>query len=742
MSEHLKDMLAALENIADRYDDAIGRDARELTREYGVGTAEELEKSLTSLADDYRLLRIGIIGRVKAGKSSLLNAVFFDGEDVLPKAATPMTASLTQLTWGEEYSATVEYFTADDIRKIEEDNRKYESLFRQALESLREKAAKKLADAVRRLGGAASDDEERLRRKAARSIEDDSLAASHDQFERMRRSPRFQEFAAGKSPDIINAADRTRLMEELGTYVGADGSLMPFTRSVELRLPQESLRDIAVVDTPGLNDPVVSRSERTNAYLNQCDVVFIVSPAGQFVSLEDTGLMDRLSSRQGVRELYLVASQADNQILGGESELAHGDLHRAVAHVEEELNAHARETLTYIRQACPETAGQFDQLLAGDNRTIFTSSVCNALIRRYDEPATWDATMRTVYANLSQAYPDHFDNREAALAALSRLDGTSRIAAAIADARQKKDAILTQRRNDLLAGQRRSADDYAAALQERIQGKIAELQRMDLAAIQTRQQNLQTLRAKGTAAVDEAFDTTLDEFRCALRNAIEKKRGDLFAEAREGVNNAEDTETRTRTWTTGWWIFKRHHSESYSVTVVMAGAVRNQLNNLRADLEQTLLTELERCKAEWKKSVQTQVTRALRDAVNDDNAIDINAVKMAMRRQVNSMEIPTLDFSACTFTSTASGKLEGSSAESYMEKAQEYLSELRDYFQKQTKAFIQAVEDSVRQFSMSDMLFGDINSQLEELEQSLQNKQASIQRLEACLRDLEEARHA
>lgn len=741
MPEHLKDMLAALENIASRYDDAIGRDARELTREYGVGTAEELEKSLTSLADDYRLLRIGIIGRVKAGKSSLLNAVFFDGENVLPKAATPMTASLTQLTWGEEYSATVEYFTADDIRKIEEDNRKYESLFRQAVENLREKAAKKIVDTVKRLGKAASGDEERLRRKAARSI-DESLAASHDQFERMRRSPRFQEFAAGKSPDIINAADRTRLMEELGTYVGADGSLMPFTRSVELRLPQESLKDIAVVDTPGLNDPVVSRSERTNAYLNQCDVVFIVSPAGQFVSLEDTGLMDRLSSRQGVRELYLVASQADNQVLGDESERAHGDLHRAVAHVEEDLNAHARETLTHIRQACPETAGQFDQLLTGDNRTIITSSICNALIRHYDKRETWDEMMHTVHANLSQAYPDHFDNREAALAALSRLDGTSRIAAAIADARRKKDAILAQRRSDLLAGQRRSADDYAAALQERIQGKVAELQSMDLAAIQTRQQNLQTLRDRGTAAVDEAFDTTLDEFRCALRNAIDKKRGELFAEAREGVDNAEDTETRTRTWTTGWWIFKKHHSESYTVTVVMAGAVRNQLNNLRADLEQTLLNELERCKAEWKKSVQAQVTRALRDAVNDDNAIDINAVKMAMRRQVNSMEIPTLDFSACTFTSTASGKLEGSSAESYMEKAQEYLSELRSYFQKQTKAFIRAVEESVRQFSMSDMLFGDINSQLEELEQSLQNKQASIQRLEACLRDLEVVRHA
>ena len=54
------------------------------------------------MAREGRNLRVGIIGRVKAGKSSLLNALMFAGNDVLPKAATPMTASLTILRYTDQ----------------------------------------------------------------------------------------------------------------------------------------------------------------------------------------------------------------------------------------------------------------------------------------------------------------------------------------------------------------------------------------------------------------------------------------------------------------------------------------------------------------------------------------------------------------------------------------------------------------------------------------------------------------
>ena len=47
-------------------------------------------------------LNIAIMGQVKAGKSSFLNALLFNGKPVLPTAATPKTANLTRISYGEK----------------------------------------------------------------------------------------------------------------------------------------------------------------------------------------------------------------------------------------------------------------------------------------------------------------------------------------------------------------------------------------------------------------------------------------------------------------------------------------------------------------------------------------------------------------------------------------------------------------------------------------------------------------
>ena len=60
------------------------------------------------------MLRIGIVGEVKAGKSSFLNSLIFDGDQVLPKAATPMTAALTKINYSENPIAKIHYYTKDD----------------------------------------------------------------------------------------------------------------------------------------------------------------------------------------------------------------------------------------------------------------------------------------------------------------------------------------------------------------------------------------------------------------------------------------------------------------------------------------------------------------------------------------------------------------------------------------------------------------------------------------------------
>ena len=93
--------------------------------EYAISASDEFEKEIAAKCDVARTLKLGIVGRVKAGKSSLLNALLFDGVTVLPKAATPMTAALPVLEHGELLQATVDFFTQNDVKTIEAKHGEY-----------------------------------------------------------------------------------------------------------------------------------------------------------------------------------------------------------------------------------------------------------------------------------------------------------------------------------------------------------------------------------------------------------------------------------------------------------------------------------------------------------------------------------------------------------------------------------------------------------------------------------------
>ena len=98
-----------IENIVNKYD--LTDDALALKKEHAIDKSEAWQRVLDSYADQSRMLKIGIIGRVKAGKSSLLNALLFNGENILPKAATPMTAALTIMQYGDSVRAEVDFFS-------------------------------------------------------------------------------------------------------------------------------------------------------------------------------------------------------------------------------------------------------------------------------------------------------------------------------------------------------------------------------------------------------------------------------------------------------------------------------------------------------------------------------------------------------------------------------------------------------------------------------------------------------
>ncbi|GAA7856853.1 hypothetical protein HpMS178_11840 [Helicobacter pylori] len=308
--------------------------ARPFISENAVIKTEELEKTLKEMQDTDRDLKVGIIGRVKAGKSSLLNALIFEGKEVLPKAATPMTASLTILKYAKNLSAEVEFYSQKDIEELKNEHEKYEKEFQRIVDEEVKKQKQGLVnrttEGLKNLGNRLlsknknheeapkerilSDKEiiERAERIAKTALNENAkLVSSHDQYERMKKS-------GLTNPKDLETRVQANSLEELNQkllqFVGANGKYMPYTKAVQISLNNPNLKDLEVIDTPGMNDPIVSREERTKALLKDCHVVFIISPSNQFLTDSDMDLFDRVSNKEGLQEIYFVASQADSAV--------------------------------------------------------------------------------------------------------------------------------------------------------------------------------------------------------------------------------------------------------------------------------------------------------------------------------------------------------------------------------------------------------------------------------------------
>ncbi|GAA8134410.1 hypothetical protein NP0149_10580 [Helicobacter pylori] len=355
--------------------------ARPFISENAVIKTEELEKTLKEMQDTDRNLKVGIIGRVKAGKSSLLNALIFEGKEVLPKAATPMTASLTVLKYAQNLSAEVEFYSQKDILELQNEHARYEREFQRMVgekvkeqkdkQSLKNRAKERVKNIISKNKSdkeapkerILSDEEilERAKKIAKNALEKDTkLVSSHDQYEKIKKSGLTN---TEKLDSCIQANSLEELNQKLLQFVGTNGKFMPCTKAVEISLNNPNLKDLEVIDTPGVNDPIVSREERTKALLKDCHVVFVISPSGQFLTNSDMDLFDRVSNKEGLQEIYFVASQADSTVCTP-SEAAKSRYHlpTALENVQKSFSSQLNQVMEKLIQKYPNQRGIFEKV--------------------------------------------------------------------------------------------------------------------------------------------------------------------------------------------------------------------------------------------------------------------------------------------------------------------------------------------------------------------------------------------
>ncbi|GAA9991573.1 hypothetical protein VN1035_10070 [Helicobacter pylori] len=509
--------------------------------ENAVIKIEKLEKTIKGMQAENRGLKVGIIGRVKAGKSSLLNALIFEGKDVLPKAATTETSSLTILKYAQNMSAEAQFYNEKDMEELKRDHERYEKKFKEIvseeIKKLEEKQQGLLNKAKGIMGGigkAFSKDHKEVPkqkilgpeeiREMAQKIakneldKDAKLTESHDQYERMKKSglinPKDLETR-------IQADSLEELNQKLYQFVGKEGKFMPYTKAVQISLNNPNLKDLEIIDTPGVNDPIVSREACTKALLKECDMVFMIIPSGHFVGEDDIDLFDRVSNKESIQEIYFVASKIDTEIRNSNMALKSDcDLTTALSNVKKDLSSHLNKIMEGLIQKWPNQREIFEKVIK--NGFTLTSGVCYNLYKDFENQASWEREKeeyQLAWENLTNDYPDAFSSHEAR-ENLKRLSNIDAIRERLEEAAKEKENIISQRLQEYLKSQANNLSSLVASLLRELESEKNRIKDADLNKISEQLKEYEKLSDKIETNFKEEYDTFVLNFIKDIKNRL------------------------------------------------------------------------------------------------------------------------------------------------------------------------------------------------------------------------------
>ncbi|WP_121627350.1 dynamin family protein [Poseidonibacter antarcticus] len=223
------------------------------SNEKTVDDLDEVNKYLNT-----QKFSIGITGVMNAGKSTMLNALM--GKEILGSAVVPETANLTIVKHNPTESAKVFYWNQDEWNRIEKSALQLESM----------------RDYV----------------NETKKIFGDELSSY------IKKESRFDEV------DI----------KDLSSYTSAEaeGKKCNLVKYVELGSNLDFLNDgIEIVDTPGLDDPVIQREEITKEYISACDMMLHLMNVSQSATLKDIEFIIDALLYQNISKLLIVITRAD-----------------------------------------------------------------------------------------------------------------------------------------------------------------------------------------------------------------------------------------------------------------------------------------------------------------------------------------------------------------------------------------------------------------------------------------------
>lgn len=547
---------------------------------------EALKADIERFEQEQQTLNIAIMGQVKAGKSSFLNALLFDGKPVLPTAATPKTANLTRISYGEIPALEIEYYSKEEWDEIEK-------LAQEKDESEAVKVAKELVEMV-------------------------STAQINVQEVLEQQTKRIESSFIG---DLVNT---------LNQYTGNNGQYTALVKMTRLYLPNDELKGFDIIDTPGMNDPVISRTQKTKEEMARCDVVFFLSRASQFLDQSDIHLLTDQLPQGGVERLYLIAGQYDSAIL--DDGFNRESLSECETNLQNRLNKRAVKELGDLADKKRKVGHEhLANLLENLVKPIVSSTFAHGFATW--DVSKWDATMQHVHTELKEMAENDWDEYQFTHQDWQRIANFDALRDKYQIARVEKNQILESKKQSLLPKAQEKLDEAISYLKEAVESRITGLNTQDISKLTELEKQLEQRIHGISSKLEQHIGTEL--------TAIQKAINDISRDLQKSIQQYTQLTAHTGSET---------HEEAYEVSTskwynpLSWGSSETRYRTYTTNYEYLSASDAVEQIAQYARNCKVDIQYHFNDLVRP------NQLKLNLRRAlVNELNTAQADFDATQF---------------------------------------------------------------------------------------------
>lgn len=696
----IKRELPSISKLFNRYDD-ISSKLKDIAEEADYKSIIKLRENFEKKVDDFnredRKLNIAVVGRVKAGKSTFLNTAVFDGKKVLPEAFTPKTATLTKIEYATENSVIVEYYSPDEWEKIT----------------------------------AAAEDTMTEEGRAAKELISDAEQSGVDVSEYLRRGH-----------DLLPFSSEQDLVGELNQYVGAHGKVTPLVKCVTLYMNKPELDGVSIVDTPGLNDPVMSRTTKTKEFLEKCDVVFFLSPADSFLDDSDVELLKRQLPQKGVVRIVLICSKFDVGIANVILDDDDYDIESAIQDLKLTLNEDAEDKFAKIVNEYNEKDMDYIAgLLANCKKPLYVSSAVHSMIGRAQTDYT--EAEQKIFSNINEKN-DVTDTVIAEIGDMSAVEQEFEIII------RDKEAALKEKGMKLEPLEEQRISGCINELLEKNKARLDKIKASDVAVLQKQRQEVGRHKHDIEAAIVQCFGSVYERIETGKGSIL----ADLRASSKDYSTALLKTGTRTKTGTyevsTSKWYnpfswgstetrrytYKEHYT--YIEVADVLERIRHYAMDVASAIESGFMDSVD-C-SRLKRDISKLILNSF-DASSDD--YDPGYFRLMIEEHLNKIEFPIIRLDVGQYIKKIgnefSGQLEGKEQSEIQIRLSHAIGELYDEFIKRLASEIEKLKISLNLIKdgLSDNLLRDINAEFDKIETLCQDKEKSVEKIEKYIHVLE-----